>query len=990
MWLRLPFSLFAFLFLFSGNTGAQVVINEYSCSNINGPTDAYCDQEDWIELYNSSGAAVDLTGYFLSDNDNNLFKWEIPSGSVPANGYKMVYCTGRNLVNGSQYHPNFRLTQTKNEWIILTRPNGVVADSLQIVHLTKKDHSVGRQTNGAVNWMLFTTPTPGATNVGAVPFYEPTPVMSVAAGFYTSMQSVSITCSDAAATIRYTTNGDEPTSSSTVYSGPVSISATTVLRAKAFGTNLSSFTESNTYFINVNHTMPVISVASDEVYDLVADGNITSDVPGFFEYFDTDKSYVDEGEGDFNKHGNDSWAYDQRGFDYVMRDQFGYNDAIDHQIFPEKDRTQFQRLILKPAANDNVSFEDGAHIRDAFVHTLSQKAGLKLDERTWKPCILYLNGQYWGVYELREKVDDSDFTEHYYDQDKYNIQYLKTWGSTWEEYGAPDALNDWNTFRTFVASNNMGVPANFSHVDTTLNWESLVDYFVLNSYVVSQDWLNWNTAWWRGMTETGDAERWRYTLWDMDATFGHYFNYTGIPDPSANADPCNVENLPDPGGQGHTAILQKLIDENPVVHQYYVARYIDLVNTYFSCDYMNYLLDSMIAQIDPEMQGQVTRWGGNSYAGWQANVQVLRDFIDARCLALEQGLIDCYTLTGPYQLTVNVSPANSGEVKVNSVWAPAYPWTTTYYGGITTNFIAQPLTGYMFSHWLYTAGTLLQPDSQDTNAMDITQDVQVTAVFVPTSPDIDGDGILNDDEATYGTDPSNPDTDGDGINDGVEVNGGSDPLDPCSPNINSPACDLDGDGLFGPDETANGTNPNDPDSDDDGINDGAEVAADSDPLDPCDPVATSPDCNTDSDGDGLTDAQEGVLHTNPNDPDTDDDGINDGAEVNGFTNPFDPCDPLPNGPDCFTGVHMPTAFSPNGDGNNDRLSPRIGSDVERFTWYLFDRWGNRMVMSSDPFYKWDGYFNGERINTGVYPYLIEVVYKDGSKETLSGNVTVTR
>jgi hypothetical protein len=108
----------------------------------------------------------------------------------------------------------------------------------------------------------------------------------------------------------------------------------------------------------------------------------------------------------------------------------------------------------------------------------------------------------------------------------------------------------------------MGNAANFTYVDSQLNWESLVDYFVLNSYVVNQDWLNWNTSWWRGMDPLGDKKKWRYALWDMDATFGHYINYTGIPDPSANADPCNAENLPNPGGQGHTDILEKLIAEN--------------------------------------------------------------------------------------------------------------------------------------------------------------------------------------------------------------------------------------------------------------------------------------------------------------------------------------------------------------------------------------------------------------------------------------------
>ena len=114
---------------------SQVLINEYSCSNVSGPTDAYGEREDWVELLNTTGSPIDLTGWYLSDRATNLAKWQIPSGSIPANGYKMVFCSKRNTVNGNQYHPNFNLSQTDGEWIILTNPSLVVVDSFKIIHL---------------------------------------------------------------------------------------------------------------------------------------------------------------------------------------------------------------------------------------------------------------------------------------------------------------------------------------------------------------------------------------------------------------------------------------------------------------------------------------------------------------------------------------------------------------------------------------------------------------------------------------------------------------------------------------------------------------------------------------------------------------------------------------------------------------------------------------------------------------------------------------
>jgi gliding motility-associated-like protein len=1019
------FLLFLFIALFGFDSHEQVLINEYSCSNVSGITDAYGQREDWIELFNTTASPVDLTGWYLSDKATNLTKWMIPSGSINANGFKMVYCSKRNTVNGNQYHPNFSLSQTGGDWIILSNPTGTVVDSFKIVHMTKANHSVGRSTNGAADFKLFTTPTPNANNVGAVNFYTSKPIFSSQAGFYPGSVVITISCPDPTATIRYTLDGSDPTATSTLYSTPITINTTKVLRAAAFSTNLQSFTETNTYFINVSHTIPVVSVCSQGVFSLVANGSQNPpDRIGAFELFEDNGAFIDEGQGDFNKHGNDSWAYDQRGFDYIMRDEYGYNGDLEHQIFPEKTRDNFQRVILKPAASDNYSFEDGAHIRDAFIHTLSDRAEMKLDERTWRPCIVYLNGQYWGVYEIREKADDNDYTDYYYDQDKYDLYYLKTWGNTWEDYGTPNALNEWNTLKNFVANNNMGNPTNFAYVDSLLNWESLCDYFMINSFTVNQDWLNWNTAWWRGTNPLGDKKRWRYALWDMDATFGHYFNYTGIPDPSANADPCNAEDLPNPGGQGHTEILQKLINENDSVKQYYIARYADLINTKFSCSFLIPLLDSMVNEIAPEMNAQCQKWGG-TYNNWQSNVQTLRNFINSRCTALTQGLIDCYNLSGPYATTFDVSPVNAGTIKVNSVWAPSYPWSTSYFGGIQTNVIAKANVGYIFDHWEFTTGPMNLPIASDTNSLTINSPENIVAVFVLDNPDLDGDGCLNTDEIIAGTLPNNPDTDGDGQNDCVEigpdpnnpldsdndgvidalesssvdadgdgVNNEQDPAnaDPCIPNPNAGNCDMDGDGLTTSQENSLGTNPDNADTDGDGINDGTEVSNGTDPLDPCDPANSLPECNIDTDGDGLTDAQESVLGTNPTNPDTDGDGLNDGSEVANTTNPLDFCDPLSNTPACSEGIHIPTAFTPNGTGNESNEVYQIiaGKNIDQIDFKIFDRWGNLIFQSDKKDFKWDGTYKSKPCNSGVYAYVVQVYYTGGSTETLSGNITLLR
>lgn len=679
---------------------SQVVINEYSCSNVSGYTDNYGSYEDWIELYNSSAVSVNLAGYYLSDKATNPTKWQFPAGvSIAANGRLIVFCSGNDIVVGANIHTNFKLTQTKPESIVFSNTSATILENIVLLP-TQKNHSRGRQTDGSATWSLFLTPTFGSANSGSVQEYVSTPVFSQQAGFNTAPVSLTITCATAGATIRYTLDGTEPTSTSTVYSGVINIASTTVVRTKAFSSLPGvppSFIQNNTYFINASHNLAVLSVYGDNVNTLFGGTSLQPDAA--IEYFDKNNQFRVEATGIANKHGNDSWAYNQRGIDFVTKDQYGYDYALRWKLFNYKNRNEFQRIIIKALANDNYPFENGgAHIRDPYVSTITQRGNLYLDARTYEPCVLYVNGQYWGLYDMREKVDDADFTDYYFNSDEKGVQMLKTWGGTWSEYGGAQAQTDWDNLMNYILTNNMALQSNYNYVDSLYNTKSLVDYFILNSYVVCSDWLNWNTEWWRGINPNANKKKWRYCLWDEDATFGHYINYTGIPDQSAQADPCNPEQLGDMGGQGHVPILNALIN-NATFRQYYVSRYADLSNTVFSCTNMQFVLDSLIALSAPEMPAQIARWGG-TVAAWQANVLTLKNFIDDRCAAMSQGMIDCYTLTGPYNINFQVDPPNTGKIKVNSIWVPTYPWNAVYYGNIETILNADATApGYTFDFW---------------------------------------------------------------------------------------------------------------------------------------------------------------------------------------------------------------------------------------------------------------------------------------------------
>ena len=688
---------------------------------------------------------VDLNGWYLTDKPNNTTKWQFPgSFIISGNSVGIIYCSGLDEINGGVAHSNFKITQTKfNEVFVLSDASGNVVDSISVVP-AQKSHSRGRDINGGSTWSVFTTATPNANNTGAMLEYAPMPTFSQTSGYYSGPFDLTLTSTDPNALIYYTTDGSSPDNTANLYTAPFNISSTSVVKAIAYSINGSvppSFIDYHTFFINDTHTIPILSVSGDSVAVLIEDGirqlgswwNGTPHEPqGTLEWFDKNGILIDKGTGEFNKHGNDSWAYDQRGFDYVMRDQFGYNHALQDKVFDTKSRDKFQRVIVKAAANDNYPFSfggSGAHIRDAYIQHLSQLADLRLDERSTKSCILYLNGQYWGVYEMREKVDDHDFTDYYYDQDKNNLQFLKTWGGTWVEYGGPQAQTDWDNLKNFITSNSMANQANYQTVKSQYNTGSIIDYFLLNSYVVCGDWLNWNTAWWRGMDTSGEKKKWRYTLWDMDNTFDHGTNYTGVPTMSVNADPCDPSSLSDPGGQGHVPIWNELLNNSDFFDDY-LNRWQDLANGYLSCDTMIAVLDSMIAVIDTEMPRQIAKWGG-TYSEWQSNVQDVRDFINARCSIMNAGFGPCYpALSGPHNITVQI--LGVGEVEMsdgNIINQTNTGWTDQRYGGVNLPFEVKSGT---FQNWeVLPAGTYVYDPFVDTLVLDLQGDVTVIANFIP-------------------------------------------------------------------------------------------------------------------------------------------------------------------------------------------------------------------------------------------------------------------
>jgi hypothetical protein len=725
----------------------QVVINEYSASNLKDFRDDFGKTEDWIELYNKGNAPVNISGWFLSDKADKPKKWKIPAGTIiPPSGFLLFWASGRDITTDTSFHTNFKFTQSKNdEFVVLANASGTILESSPLI-LTQVGHSIAKDVDGSNKWRICTIPTPNGSNTDTPMFtqYSTKPKITTNPGFYKDSVVVVIEGNDLE-TIRYSLDGDLPNDESPEYIAPLVIKKTAVLSVRSFSTNENvhpGFTDFATFFINEpSSTLPIISIGAGQMVIDLANGNRDLEPIGSCEVFTKNGTLTSRSYGELDRHGQDSWVNDQRSLDWISRDEMGQDNGLKQKLFSYSQRDEYQRIILRASGDDNYpSVDDGdhegsTHIRDEYVHTLVQKAGMHMDVRALERYLVYLNGRYWGVYTIREKPDDHDYTDFTYKQDKFDLQFLKTWGGTWVEYGEDKALQDWIEFKDFVLDNDVSQDSVYQRIDREFDVISLMDYMIANLTCVSSDWLNYNTGWWRGLNDKGGHKKWGYIMWDNDATFDYYINYSGVPNTSSSAKACDINDIsdymdeffpadttlvelpadsffidgewqyfegdtftvyPDPGK--HEKIFLKLLDNNETFRNLYFARYADMLSTTFSCTSMLAILDSLVNIIKPEMPRHIQRWSG-TMSEWNRNIKRLRDYVVKRCDRVSDGLVDCYDLSGPHQITITTDPPNAGKIKFNTISHSAFPWSGNYFGNMVNKIEVLPSNNRKFLHW---------------------------------------------------------------------------------------------------------------------------------------------------------------------------------------------------------------------------------------------------------------------------------------------------
>jgi CotH kinase protein/Chitobiase/beta-hexosaminidase C-terminal domain/Lamin Tail Domain/Secretion system C-terminal sorting domain len=687
------------LLFIASAASAQVVLNEICPANADVIYDPdFYNFSPWVELYNAGNASVNVGNFYLSDDESEPLKWRIPGGvSIPPKGFLLFWCDDMNAGR----HANFSL-DSEGEDVVLSNNAGVLLDKISYPK-QYTNISFGRTVNGTGSWGYLSVPTPAAGNHAATATEQLIkPDFSVKGGRYASGIQLTLTHSTPHAEIRYTTDGSEPTAGSPKFSTAVNIAQTSTVKAKAFLNGfLPGKTETQTYFIN-EHTfsLPVISISTRPAYlydntigiyiegtngvDGYCNGNPVNwnqdwDRHAVLEYYDKDGNRLFNQAVDIRIGGNCSRNQPQKSFAIKARDKYGSN-IMNYKFFDNKNVNQFGALMLRNSGNDfNVTM-----FRDAFMQSLPV-GQMDVDYMDYQPAILYLNGEYMGIQNIREKID-ADFIESNYSVDKDDLDLIETYENALE--GTSDAYVN---YKNTLAGMNRTTPEAFAYIDQHIDVQEYINYLVAQIYFANTDWPGNNMKFWRDASVNG---KFRWILWDTDFGFALYEGASWATHPTLNfATAIDGPGWPNPEW---STLHIRMVLENPIFRARFIQTMNTALNTTFDPDRVISIINQFQTRIAQEMPYHKTRWWGNMN-DWNYEVQRLRDFAVARNAYMRQHMAEFFGLNGTVNISTEVKQGE-GKISLNQVTAEAKA-TQPYFTNLPVTVEPVPELGYVFKEW---------------------------------------------------------------------------------------------------------------------------------------------------------------------------------------------------------------------------------------------------------------------------------------------------
>ena len=659
-----------FAWMLSLPTAGQVIINELMQSNVDCVMDDMNEFSDsWVELYNTSTNALTLGKYKLGANSDASNAWQLPDTVIGPHDYVLVYCDNV----GKGLHTDFRLESGNGCEVYLFRHGEVVDKVVGLKKQPAPNIAYGRETDGADTWGYLNAATPHAENcgelargiLGDVIFSERGRVMTDAV---TITLSLSIPEGSPVGTvIRFTLDGTEPTSESTTYHEPLQIGSTCAVRAKMFcdgWLSPRSTTHSFIFFPNNRPlTLPVVSIVTDGryLYDsktgIYVEGTYEQGKHNYehdwrrpinFEYFkEAGYPSVLNQLCEMRVMGGASRMFKVKSLVIYAHKRFG-KKRLDYEFFPDQRPgvTDFKSVALRNAGNDY----DGLYMRDAIIQrTMAQH--VDLDWQAWQPAILYLNGEYVGMLNIRERSNEKNIYTHY--DGLEDIDMVENWHTLKE-----GDMEEFMKFKDFYAKEGHTLAEYAEYID----WEEYINLMSMNLFYNNQDFPSNNTVMWRPKTVGG---KWRFIAKDADFGLGMYGSSPRYESVAWLYDPQFDAQMNWGNSENGTLLFRRMMEDED-----FRREFIDRTAIYMG-DFMNErgtraVWDGMYEEIKTEYPffRDIVDKGRTWRPTYAPELRIAREWMAQRTDFFYQHLSDYFHLGDPVPLKVNYQ-TDAGRIPMN-------------------------------------------------------------------------------------------------------------------------------------------------------------------------------------------------------------------------------------------------------------------------------------------------------------------------------------
>ena len=682
--------------LYSGGIPERFLITDFS--SILNPGENILT----IQAHNVSSNSSDLTIIpFLSA----VFTAPNTSGVTPPDVLNLI----------TNLHTNFKIS-SDTETLLLSDASENLIDELTAENLPPNT-SVGISISSG-NLVSYLETTPGYENsstefLGAV---QSEVNFSQESGAIDGPFNLALSGNSSGEVIHYALGGEEPTESSPIYTQPIEISANTSVRARIFLANYFPspiFTKS--YILNSNHEIDLMLLSTapnnffDEdtgIYVFGPNGTYSTNQPYFGANFWEDWerpihfSFHENGTGNFSEFNAGvkifgGWSRGQNGqrsLSLFARGQYG-DSKFDHPFFNQLEYDNFEALVLRNSGQDWMR----SSMKDIMLTSLMRGSGLDFQEHN--PVATYLNGEYWGMYNLREKINEHMLAS------KHNIDADDITLLTNNAEEIEGSNEEYTQLIEYVTTSDLTIDSNFEYVNEQIDLTEYALYQASNIFFNNTDWPGNNIKFWKH-----PAGKWRWIMYDTDFGFGPFWNINNYQENTLSfALEPNGSGWPNPSW---STLLFRRLTTNLGFRNKFINRYADELNTRFLSNNVKTHIDQIYATIEPEVNAHYERWRDdpsltnngvniNNISTWVAYyINQMKIFADNRPSIVKNHILSQFNLPNFHPLTITNTNVSEGSVEVNeNLMIQESSWTGDYFQTVPVQLTAIAANGFEFSHW---------------------------------------------------------------------------------------------------------------------------------------------------------------------------------------------------------------------------------------------------------------------------------------------------